>query len=86
MSAKLEMNDKLFNSLRQANVPEGEHWVSKYAKQNIFRKIFSPEVRIQDPGLRQVHDTIFVQGVLLGVLVAAILVGIFLAVPKGNFF
>jgi hypothetical protein len=85
-STKLEMNERSFDSFGQANSYDGEPWVLKYAKQNIFRKIFSPEVGIQDPGLRQIHDTMFAQGLLLGALIAAILEGIFLAVPKGNFF
>jgi len=65
---------------------EDEPWVAKYKKRNIARKVFDREVWIQEPALRQIQDTIFLQSVLGAFVVSIIVVGIFCAVPSGNFF
>lgn len=65
---------------------EEEPWVIKYQQRNIVRKIFDREVWIQEPALRQIQDTIFLQAVLGGILCAAILTAIFVAVPNGAFY
>ncbi|CAD0109323.1 unnamed protein product [Aureobasidium uvarum] len=65
---------------------EDEPWVAKYAKRNIVRKILDREVWIQEPALRQIQDTIFIQSLLGAVLVSGVVVGIFCAVPRGGFF
>jgi hypothetical protein len=64
---------------------EDEPWVGKYKKRNLVRKVFDRERWIEEPALRQIQDTIFIQSLLLGTLASAILVAIFLAVPKGGF-
>jgi hypothetical protein len=67
-----------------SNSFEDEPWVEKYGKRNLIRKIFDREVWIQEPALRQIQDTIFVQALLVSFLASAIIVAIFVAVPKGN--
>lgn len=65
---------------------EGEPWVVKYDRRNVVRKVFDREVWIREPALRGIQDTIFVQSVLVGVLVAGVLSAVFVAVPGGHFF
>lgn len=65
---------------------EDESWVPRYEKRNIVRKIFDREVWIQEPALRQIQDTIFLQAVLSSLALSCIVVGIFCAVPAGNFY
>ncbi|KAF2749010.1 hypothetical protein M011DRAFT_457114 [Sporormia fimetaria CBS 119925] len=69
-----------------SNSYEDEPWVAKYDKRNIIRKIFDREVWIEEPALRQIQDTIFLQAVLGALLASAITVGVFLAIPHYNFF
>ncbi|RDW80131.1 hypothetical protein BP6252_04769 [Coleophoma cylindrospora] len=68
------------------NSYEDEPWVVKYDKRNIIRKIFDKEVWIEEPALRQIQDTIFIQAMLGALLSGIIITAIFLAVPKGDFF
>lgn len=68
------------------NSYEDEPWVTKYQKRNIIRKIFDREVWIQEPALRQIQDTIFVQALIGAFVISVIAVGIFSAVPHGNFY
>ena len=75
-----------FDSFSSSNSYEEEPWVIKYQKRNVVRKIFDREVWIQEPALRQIQDTIFVQSMLGAVLLSGVLAGIFVAVPGGNFF
>ena len=75
-----------FDSLGSSNSYEDEPWVAKYDKRNIVRKIFDREVWIQEPALRSIQDTIFIQAILISVAVAAVTTAIFVAVPAGNFF
>ena len=81
---KSTSHDSLVSS--SGNSFEDEPWVPKYAKRNIIRKIFDREVWIQEPALRQIQDTIFIQSLLGAFILSAIFVGIFCAVPHGNFF
>jgi len=76
----------VFDSLGHSNSYEDEPWVPKYEKRNLVRKMFDNEVGIQEPALRQIQDTIFVQALITGFVVGAIVTAIFLAVPAGNFF
>ena len=75
-----------FDTLDSSNSYEDEPWVAKYDTRNIIRKIFDREVWIQEPALRQIQDTIFIQALLGALLLTAIAAGIFVAVPKGNFY
>lgn len=84
--SELEMKKRSFESLDSDNSYEDAPWVVKYEKRNIIRKIFDREVWVEEPALRQIQDTIFIQSVLTGLFVAAVLCGIFVAVPAGNFF
>lgn len=68
------------------NSYEDEPWVAKYEKRNIIRKVFDREVWIQEPALRQIQDTIFIQSILAALVMSVIIVGVFCAVPHGNFF
>lgn len=70
----------------QSNSYEEEPWIAKYEKRNLIRKVLDREVWIQEPALRQIQDTIFVQAILGAVIVSFIIVGIFCAVPHGNLF
>lgn len=75
-----------YESFGTSNSYEEEPWVVKYDKRNIVRKIFDRQVWVQEPALRQIQDTIFVQSVLGGLLLSGALVGVFVGVPGGGFF
>ncbi|KAM0356046.1 hypothetical protein ACHAPU_000439 [Fusarium lateritium] len=75
-----------FESFGSGNSYEDEPWVVKYEKRNVVRKVFDREVWIQEPALRQIQDTIFVQAILASVLVGGVIAAIFVAVPGGHFF
>ncbi|KAF1917162.1 hypothetical protein BDU57DRAFT_517674 [Ampelomyces quisqualis] len=83
--AKLDSMDTL-STQASSNSWEDEPWVARYEKRNVVRKIFDREVWIQEPALRQIQDTIFVQAILGAVGISAIAVGVFCAIPKGNYF
>jgi len=71
---------------QKPNSYEDEPWVAKYQKRNLIRKIFDREVWIQEPALRQIQDTIFVQALVGAFVISVIAVGIFCAVPHGDFY
>lgn len=75
-----------FDSFGSKNSYEDEPWVVKYEKRNVVRKVFDREIWIQEPALRQIQDTIFVQAILASVLLGGIITAIFVAVPGGHFF
>lgn len=75
-----------FDSFGSANSYEEEPWVVRYKKRNIIRKIFDREIWIQEPALRQIQDTIFVQSLLFALLLSGVLAAIFVCVPGGGFF
>ena len=81
-----EMKNGSFDSFGSSNSYEDEPWVAKYDKRNIIRKVFDREVWIQEPALRQIQDTIFVQALLGALVSTAVLTGIFCAFPNGNFY
>lgn len=85
VDARLDSIESL-GSQTSNNSWEDEPWVAKYEKRNLVRKVFDREVWIQEPALRQIQDTIFLQAILGAFLLSAIFVGIFCALPKGNFF
>lgn len=70
----------------ERNSYEDEPWVAKYEKRNMIRKVFDREVWIEEPAMRQIQDTIFLQSLLGAFVVSAMLTAIFLAVPKNNIF
>ena len=69
---------------QSTNSFEDEPWIPRYKKRNVIRKIFDREIWIEEPALRQIQDTIFLQAIIGGFILSAIFVGIFCAVPKGN--
>ena len=73
-------------SIASRNSHEDAPWVARYEKRNILQKILDREVWIREPALRQVQDTIFVQALLVALLVTAVLVGAFVALPSGEKF
>lgn len=75
-----------FESFGSSNSYEDEPWIVKYQKRNVVRKVFDREVWIQEPVLRQIQDTIFVQSMIGAVLLGGVVTAIFVAVPGGNFF
>lgn len=75
-----------FETFDTSNSYEDEPWVAQYRKRNFLRKILDRQVWVQEPALRQIQDTIFLQSILEAVLVSAILTAIFVAVPGGNKF
>ncbi|KAA6413940.1 MAG: regulator of g signaling superfamily [Lasallia pustulata] len=85
-SSVYEIKKGSFDSVSIKNSYEDEPWVIKYEKRNVLRKIFDREVWIQEPALRQIQDTIFIQALAASFILTAILVGIFCALPKGNFY
>ncbi|RMZ78038.1 hypothetical protein DV737_g4117, partial [Chaetothyriales sp. CBS 132003] len=78
-SVEYESHKGSFDSLGSANSYESEPWVVKYEKRPLVRKIADREVWIQDPTLRAIQDTIFVQALLLGFVIGGIITAIFLA-------
>jgi hypothetical protein len=48
--------------------------------------VFDREVWVQEPALRQIQDTIFIQAIIGALIISAVAVGIFCAIPKGNYF
>ena len=85
-SSHFEMGKGSLDTLGSSNSYEDQPWVAKYEKRNILRKVFDREVWIQEPALRQIQDTIFLQSLLAALILTAISVGIFVALPKGNFY
>jgi hypothetical protein len=77
---------KSFDSFGSSNSYEDEPWVIKYQKRNLVRKVFDREVWIQEPALRSIQDTIFVQAMLVAVVSSGALVVIFVCVPGGYFY
>jgi hypothetical protein len=82
--SSFDMGKNSFDTFASANSYEDEPWVARYEKRNILRKILDREVWIQEPALRQIQDTIFLQAIGGGLIITAISVGIFCALPKGN--
>lgn len=86
-SSSSNLNHDLDHAYSKAHKSyEEEPWVIKYQKRNLIRKILDKEVWIQEPALRQIQDTIFLQGVVGGLVGAAVLTGIFVAMPAGEFY
>lgn len=85
-SSTYEMKKTSFDSFGSNNSYEDEPWVAKYEKRNIIRKILDREVWIQEPALRQIQDTIFLQAICGSIVISAVCVAIFVALPKGRFY
>lgn len=85
-NAKKVGGEKSFESFGTSNSYEEEPWVVRYDKRSVIRKVFDREVWVQEAALRQIQDTIFVQSVLGGLLLAGVMVGVFIGVPSGGFF
>ena len=85
-SSDFEMKKGSFDTLGSSNSYEDEPWIAKYQKRNILRKILDREVWIQEPALRQIQDTIFLQSILASLLLTVVIVGIFEAFPSGHYF
>lgn len=85
-SSNFDMSKGSFDTVGSANSYEDEPWVAKYEKRNILRKILDREVWIQEPVLRQIQDTIFLQALAGAIIITAISVGIFCAFPKGKYY
>ncbi|PKS11293.1 hypothetical protein jhhlp_003055 [Lomentospora prolificans] len=75
-----------FDSFGSSNSFEQEPWLVNYSNKSLIFKIFDKEAWIQEPVLRQIQDTIFVQSLLIGSAIAAILAIIFVFIPAGNLF
>ncbi|ELR10569.1 hypothetical protein VC83_00221 [Pseudogymnoascus destructans] len=61
-------------------------WVGRYKKRGLLRRVFERQVRVVEPALREVQNTLFVQAALVAVLGTAVATGVFVAMPSGNFF
>lgn len=85
-SGDLELKKSSFDTMGSSNSYEDEPWVAKYEKRNLIRKVFDREVWIQEPALRQIQDTIFLQALGGALVITAVSVGIFVAIPKGNYY
>ncbi|KAL2131628.1 hypothetical protein VTI74DRAFT_4812 [Chaetomium olivicolor] len=85
-SAIVPATKSSFDSFGSGNSYEEEPWVVKYQKRNVVRKIFDRQVWIEEPALRRIQDTIFVQSVLFALVCAGVLTAVFVAVPGGGFF
>lgn len=82
-SAKGKSQRSLVDSYGSANCYEDEPWVVRHARRNVVRKVFDREVWIQEPALRQIQDTIFVQAMLAAVLVAGVLTAVWSSFRAG---
>lgn len=69
-----------------SNSYEDEPWVAKYKRRNRVRKIFDREVWIQEPAIRKIQDTIFVQSIIAATILSVVVVGVSCAIPNGNLF
>ncbi|KAI9804903.1 MAG: hypothetical protein M1833_006206 [Piccolia ochrophora] len=85
-SADLELKKASFDSIGTKNSYEDEPWVAKYEKRNLVRKVFDREVWIKEPALRQIQDTIFLQAVGGALVISAVCVGVFVALPHGRYY
>lgn len=85
-SGHVELKKGSFDTMGSDNSYEDEPWVAKYEKRHMIRKIFDREVWIQEPALRQIQDTIFLQALGSALIISAVSVAIFVALPKGNYF
>jgi len=85
-SETIEIKKESMDSLTSSNSYENEPWIAKYEKRNIVRKVFDREVWVEEPALRQIQDTIFLQAILGAFVVSAVITGVFCAVPHGNLF
>jgi hypothetical protein len=83
---EVEMKKGSFDTIGSSNSYEDQPWVAKYEKRNVLRKILDREVWIQEPALRQIQDTIFLQAIAGSILLSAVCTGVFVALPKGGFF
>jgi hypothetical protein len=81
-----DLKNRSMESFGSCNSWESEPWVAKYDHRNVVRKVFDREVWIQEPALRQIQDTIFIQAMLTALLGSAIVVAAFVAVPQLNRF
>ena len=84
--SEYEMKKDSLDSVMTNKSYENEPWVAKYEKRNVIRKIFDRQVWIQEPALRQIQDTIFLQAILGALILSAVAVAIFVPLPKGNYF
>lgn len=82
----VELKSDSMDSFDTYNSYETEPWLAKYEKRNLVRKVFDRETWIEEPALRQIQDTIFIQAIIGSLIGGAILVAIFVAVPGGNFY
>ena len=85
-SGGVELKKGSFDTMGSSNSYEDEPWVAKYEKRNLIRKVFDREVWIQEPALRQIQDTIFLQALGCALLITAVAVAIYVALPKGNYY
>lgn len=84
--SSFELGKESFDAVATANSYEDEPWIIKYEKRNVIRKVFDREVWIQEPALRQIQDTIFLQAIGGALIITAVSVGIFCALPKGGYY
>ena len=84
--SEMDLKKNSFDSFGSKNSYEDEPWIATYDKRNVIRKIFDREVWIQEPALRSIQDTIFIQAMITAAVIGGVLTAIFLAVPKGNYY
>lgn len=75
-----------FESFGSSNSFEDEPWVVDYEKKSLMRKIFDKETWIEDPTIRTIQDTIFLQSLLIALAADAAYTALFVPLPAGNFF
>ena len=74
-SSDYDLKKGSFDTLGSQNSFEDEPWVAKYDKRNVIRKIFDREVWIQEPALRSIQDTIFIQALITAFIAGGVLTG-----------
>ena len=69
-----------------ANSYGHELWVEKYAKTPLLRRIFTPQVWVQDQTLRMLQDRIVLQSHLCSILITVPLTALLVGLPEFGVF
>ena len=82
----MELSKRSFDSFGSKNSYEDEPWVSKDKRRGYLSKLLSKSVVVHDIGLRRIHDTIMLQAMCVGLMIATVVVAVFVSIPAGGFF
>jgi len=69
-----------------ANSFDDEPWIARYQRKSLLRRVFDKSVRVQEEGVRILQDRIVMQSNIWSLAITIIVVVVFVALPKGNFY